>query len=377
MTNTSTTQQTSNTPTPSRIGGGTDDTSFWTGGSNIPAKKLKKPKSYLARRPGDFRGAEKVETGCKAGLKYEIRPGLADEKSTYTISLTEWVREIQKKLEDGGMDTVFRLYDATSTTPERYLLEKWGTIQEQEVTEWLNDLMVAGVKYDAQDATKRAPLCDFDLDNLTWSGDMIKDSISRKFWSEIQSLLKGKTGPRIFYAVVTRLQHTTATTARDLVKKLEALKLTKEPGMDVTTFSKKVTDLIDQINDCGERNLPIDLSLVVIGLYEDTGVSKFDLQQTILFNEINKDVKAYAPKQVVEKMKDAYFALTCINKWPHKNQKSKNDEMAVMKATINTLQQKIESLKPKAEGNNNNNTAGNKNRKNNRGGNSGAGNRDM
>ena len=51
--------------------------------------------------------------------------------------------------------------------------------------------------------------------------------------------------------------------------------------------------------------------------------------------------------------------------------------MAVMKATINTLQQKIESLKPKAEGNNNNNTAGNKNKNNNRGGNSGASNRDM
>jgi hypothetical protein len=80
MSNTSTTQQTSNTPEPPRIGGVNDSTSFWTGGSNIPAKKLKKPKSYLARRPGDFRGAEYVETGCKTGLADAIRLGLPDEK---------------------------------------------------------------------------------------------------------------------------------------------------------------------------------------------------------------------------------------------------------------------------------------------------------
>ena len=81
--------------------------------------------------------------------------------------MTEWVREIQKNLEDGGMDTVFRLYNVTSPTPERYLLEKWGTLQEQEITEWVNDLTVAGVKHDAQDSRKREPLCEFDLDNLT------------------------------------------------------------------------------------------------------------------------------------------------------------------------------------------------------------------
>jgi hypothetical protein len=41
-------------------------------------RNSKKPKSYLARHPGDFCGAEKVETGCKAGLNDTIRLVLAD-----------------------------------------------------------------------------------------------------------------------------------------------------------------------------------------------------------------------------------------------------------------------------------------------------------
>ena len=57
-------------PSP-RVGGGKDSDSWWTGGSNIQAQKLKKPKSFLARFPSDFRGAEKVGSGCKVGFEEE------------------------------------------------------------------------------------------------------------------------------------------------------------------------------------------------------------------------------------------------------------------------------------------------------------------
>ena len=123
-----------------------------------------------------------------------------------------------------------------------------------------------GVKKNSADANDRATVCEFDIENLSWSGDMIKNSISCKFWSEIQSLLKVKTGPEIFYAVVKRLKHTTASTSRTLTEKLLSYKLTSEPGMDVMAFSKKVTDLVDQILDGGEQNIPADLSLCVATL---------------------------------------------------------------------------------------------------------------
>ena len=120
-----------------RVGGGKDSDSWWTGGSNIQAKKLKTPKIFIVRRPSGFLGAENVESGCKAGLEEENHLGLPDEKSKYTISLTEWVRYINKKLEDGGMDTVFRIYDATKSVTEKYLITHWGTIKEDEISDGL------------------------------------------------------------------------------------------------------------------------------------------------------------------------------------------------------------------------------------------------
>ena len=97
---------------------------------------------------------------------------------------------------------------------------------------------------------------------------MVKNSIYCKFWSEIQSLLKGKTVPEIFYAVVKVQKLSTASTSRALTDKLLSYMPTSEPGMDVTAFLKKVTDLIDQILDFWERNVPADLSLCVATLYK-------------------------------------------------------------------------------------------------------------
>lgn len=149
--------------------------------------------------------------------------------------------------------------------------------------------------------------------------------------------------------------------------------------MDVTNFSKKVLDLIDQIEDCGERNVPADLSLVVSCLFSDTGVMPFDLKQTALFNEVNDDPSKYTPKQVVEEMKKNYISLDCHNKWPHKNQKAKKDEMAIMKTTINTLQQKIDSFKQNSSGGNSGGNSGKGKNKGgrNKNGNQGGGGRDM
>ena len=107
-----------------RVGGGTDPNSWWTGGSNIPGSMRRKPMSTLARRPTDFRSAEKIETGCTAGLPEERRIDLADE-TTYTITLHQWIREIVKKVEDCGMDTIFRIYDPTKATQEKYIFDCW------------------------------------------------------------------------------------------------------------------------------------------------------------------------------------------------------------------------------------------------------------
>ncbi len=92
---------------PPRAGGGHDSDSWWTGGSNVvPGAR---PKTILARRPTDFRNAEKIETKCKEGLPDERKLGLTEEANS-VITLSAWTKEIKKKVEDCGMDTVFYVY---------------------------------------------------------------------------------------------------------------------------------------------------------------------------------------------------------------------------------------------------------------------------
>ena len=102
------------------VGGGNNSDTWWTGGSNVLGQHRTRPKTIHARRPTDFRNAEKVETACKTGLPDERKLGLSEEKD-FPITVAAWTREIQKKLEDCGMDTVFLIYDPTKAVQERSL----------------------------------------------------------------------------------------------------------------------------------------------------------------------------------------------------------------------------------------------------------------
>ena len=69
-----------------RVGGGTDGNTWWTGGTNITASKITKPKTTFAGLPTTFRDAEKVETQSKTGLSEEQKMGLSEEQA-YSITL--------------------------------------------------------------------------------------------------------------------------------------------------------------------------------------------------------------------------------------------------------------------------------------------------
>jgi hypothetical protein len=257
--------------------------------------------------------------------------------------LTFWLREITKKIENCGMDTVFRVYDPTKPTQEQYLLTSWNNISDEDFDEWMKALQTDGVR--KATGGQNHPVCDWDLDNLTWSGEMLKDSISDKLWMDIVSLLPSETGPHIFMAIVDRVKYTSASTTRNLIKQLESLSLTKEPGMDVTTFSIKVLNKIEKIEQCDESTFPPDLSLVTAGRFLHTGVSMFDQDAVQYFNLCNKNLKAMTPRKIIESLKNKYIGLVGLGEWPHKSQKDNNAEMTALYAKLNTLQQKFDSYK--------------------------------
>ena len=295
----------------------------------------------LARRPTDFRSAEKVETACKSGLPDERKLGLAEEKDN-AITLTAWCRELRQKSEDTGLDTVFHVYDPSSRHPEQLLFDDWGSISMDRVTTWVQDLRT-GVK--RADGT-REPVCNWDLDNLAWSADMVKASVTFKLWREIESSLPPRaTGPEIFKTIVSHLKFPSASTSRALLEKLAALNVTKEPAMNVQTFAVKVLELVDEIEACDQRTIPPDLSTVLATCFLGTGINTFEAEATDIFNAVDDDPTAYTPRQIVTQLKSKYVSLEARGLWPHKSsQQKQHDELSLLQGKLNQLQQKVNSF---------------------------------
>ena len=117
-----------------RIGGGTDGDTWWTGGPNT--KPLSRPMTINARRPDDFKSAEKIEYPCTKDLPEGRRLGTEDDKDA-TITLTTWINELREEIESTGMDTVFWVMKGMKETN---LLSDWGAISRDMLNTWIDHL---------------------------------------------------------------------------------------------------------------------------------------------------------------------------------------------------------------------------------------------
>jgi Zinc knuckle len=311
-----------------RIGGGTDSATWWTGGPNI--RMLSRPHTYHAGRPSDFKSAAKVQELCTKGLAENRQIGTEDDKDN-SITLTAWVNEIRAHMEQKGMDTVFWIQ--TSPAEEYYLLKDWGELNGELVEDWIVELKngVAG-----------KDVCQFDQDNLMWSAVMIKNSMSVRLWEEIEANLDYEaSGPEIFMSVLERFQHSSSSAVRSLVKKLQELKLVKEPGMNVDTFTKKVSEVVRRIQGQKASSVPADLSVIVAQCYLDTDIDEFKLEASRIFNIVDRDPEAISWRDITTELKTKYRSLVGLDRWPHKGGKAKQDEMAALQGSINALTEKV------------------------------------
>ena len=273
-----------------RIGGGTDGDTWWTGGPNT--KLLSRPMTINARRPDDFKSAEKIEYNCTKGLPEGRRLGTEDDKDA-TITLTTWINELREEIEATGMDTVFWVMKGIQET---YLLSDWGAISRDMLNTWIDHLKKGVFK-----GGSRESVCPFDLDNLHRSAKKVKNSITIRMWEEIESELPyGASGPEIFFAIMSKVQHSSASASRALMKKLEGMKLNKESGMNVETFATRITKLVRRIEGCDARSIPQDLSTVVATCFLDTDVDEFKLTASSIFNKVDLDPSCMTWRQIIQ-----------------------------------------------------------------------------
>jgi hypothetical protein len=81
--------------------------------------------------------------------------------------------------------------------------------------------------------------CDYNSDNLKWSGKAILNSTTLPLWEIVKKDLGvDASGPKAFAAVVHKLQQVGSTAVCALVNELKNISLQKEPGQDVEIFGQ-------------------------------------------------------------------------------------------------------------------------------------------
>ena len=342
-----TTQQ----PQGPRLGGGTDTKTWWTGGSNLEPRDRRA--SIYASRPEEFRALERVESYIK-DFKEEDRLGLPTEKA-YRTTLTGWIDMLKSHTVQCGLDPIFHIFDGEK---ELHLLDSWGEVSLDDIDNHVDALTQTGVpvlKDQAQNPGNRHPVCQFDVENVDRTREMIKACISKDFYTALgPKVTKTMTGLHLFFQVMSQLEPATASTAHALLNKIQTKKLTDSPGMDVNQFNIVIKDLVDRITGCCKKkeHLPSDLAQIVAECYCDTQIQDFDLVTIGLINELDEDPTKYTALQVQSKLAIKYDRLVNSDRWPHK---SRLQELSEEVGQLKALQRKQNDGGNRTNNNNNNN----------------------
>lgn len=237
----------------------------WVGGGT-GAALLAVPASAKAYRSQDLSLKMKTEKACMAGLPESRRlppPGSMDVKDmSSVISLSDWIRGLSSALKECGLDTVFR---AQVNGVEVYLLEKWG-----KATKDVIDTHVAHLR------TLNDP---YDMENLTMSGKFLLNSLNDEMLTRTeqelgQTLSDSVNGPDVFRAVIALHSMLNDSTERQFVEKLQRLKLTDEPGEDVSNFSNKVLSIAHHIDGLTEAGVS-DLHTLIYTTFDGSSTATF------------------------------------------------------------------------------------------------------
>jgi hypothetical protein len=290
------TQQATTIPSPGIRG--LNDSTAWTGGPNKGSRRLARPSSTMARRPTNFKSVNTVKHIATKGLPEDRHIG-PDKKSS-KITLTSWVNSTRSYMEEHGLDTVFYVYD-WQTDSKVYLLTDWGSASPAKIQAWVA-MMRAGVP---QAGGTILPPCNYDLDNLKWSGKAILNSMSLPLWEMVEKNLGVDAfGPEAFAAVVYKLQQVSSAAVRALVNELKDLSLLKEPGQDVKIFGGQVIELCCRISITGSA--PSDLVVLAAATFLECDVLPFKLKAISIHDAVNKDAQAMNWDTVVRTPKTKY-----------------------------------------------------------------------
>jgi hypothetical protein len=200
--------------------------------------------------------------------------------------------------EEHGLDTIFRMVDPAEKTAV-YLLKDWRSAQPEKVTKWEGTL-TSGVG--------DHKVCDYDIDNLKWSGKAVMNSIALDLWESIEKDVGGSAnGPIAYAAVIMKIQQVSASAIHSLVKDIKDMSLIKEPGQDVNVIGSKVIKMAHQIK--GSGSAPTYLSSIMAGCFIECDVLAFKLKAPTFHDLVDSNPNFMPWEDIVRQLKAKYTSL--------------------------------------------------------------------
>ncbi len=354
-----------------RVGGHIQLGSEWipfSGGGLHDANRKDRPLAALAFRPTtDLRSLMRVEESSSKPLE---EPKRIDE-GTSPVTFAHWLNDIQRHFSNTGLDSVSYVlkptvasspmpsFDGTPTslsalkaaTLECDLFNDWGSITKDEIVAFDTWIKVNGDEIDQNNNQYARQFLRGSV------GPILRDRIDRELDIDV-------SGTRMLYFIIRKLQAVSATSGRQLVEDLQAIKLSAVAGCHVTDCAEKIHNLCTKIHGLGSAHIPPDLPLLVVRCFDTTGIGSFDLEVTKIENQLDDDPTSLPWKDVLDKLTHKFDTLRLTKRWPPLLVDSKGKAAASgfavqideVRKTINDVKSQIGSLKNKGSSNGTMNT---------------------
>ena len=206
-----------------------------------------------------------------------------------------------------------------------YILHNWDTAEDGKFFKWVQTLTTTGVG----DVERNClPICNFDCDNVTWSGKSVLTSINLDLWETIGAKLgNNATRTEVFCSIAYNWQQLA----------LQKMRLTEGPRQYIETFVSKIAEMSHWISGTGSA--PIYLSTLVATAFIDCEVLDFQMKATGLHDMVDSNLKALSIYDIIRTLKTKLWSLKDQGMWsPSKGNKLDIEgELAGLKLAMNKL----------------------------------------
>ena len=275
--------------------------------------KPQTPRTTNCLRPThtDLKVQQSIEKACTSPLDEAFRLELNPTQKGPTF--TAWLNDVYRHFINHGLDTVayvlkpsgignLDIYDPDLTT-EHFLFKEWGQVSKVEIIAF-NTAMLASI-------------CPLDMVNNRMACEFLRGSVSLELKRIIdQDLDVDCSAAYMLWTIINKVQGVNSTAGRDILKTIEGMRLSKESGYNVESFSVKLHTACKSLTGLGAMHVPADFSILISACFDATQIQQFDLEMATIANALDKDIQAHTWESIIDQAKTKYHVMKNTNRWP-------------------------------------------------------------